>query len=218
MALELESFDSTDAALDTIAQYARVSVDADDAGVMVVNGRTVSTPAGTSSAVIRAHELQVELGEGPCLAALAGGEHTYRVGNTLGEERWPAWGKAAADLGYYSVLSSSIETQSHRLGSLNVYTGTVDAFDDDDAEVMKLLAAHAAVALSAIKMRHELHEALASRTTIGQAQGILMHAFDINSDRAFAYMQRLSQDGNIKLFEIAEQIVHNRTALRRGED
>ncbi|MFL6090499.1 MAG: ANTAR domain-containing protein, partial [Aeromicrobium sp.] len=63
-----------------------------------------------------------------------------------------------------------------------------------------------------------LHEALASRTTIGQAQGILMHAFDINSDRAFAYMQRLSQDGNIKLFEIAEQIVHNRTALRRGED
>lgn len=213
MALELESFDSTDDALDTIVQYARVAVDADDAGVMLLQGGSVETPAGTSKDVNQAHRLQVELNEGPCLEAVAGGEHTYQVTNTIGDDRWPTWGKAAADLGYHSVVSSSLETTSRRLGSLNVYSHDVDAFDEHDVEIMELLAAHASVAIAASRMRTELHTALASRTTIGQAQGILMQAFTISSDKAFAYMRRLSQDQNVKLFTIAEDIIANRDEL-----
>ena len=218
MALELEGFETTDQALDTVAHYARVAVDADDAGVMLVRHHKVETPAGTSAEVNRAHELQTELGEGPCLAALAGGEHTYLVRNILEDSRWPTWGKAAAELGYHSVLSSSLETMSQRLGSLNVYSRTVNAFDEEDVEVMKLMAAHASVAISAAKMRGELHEALGTRTTIGQAQGILMLAFNITSDQAFAYMRRLSQDRNIKLFTIAEEVISNRDEFARGRD
>ncbi len=213
MALELEGFESTDQALETVAQYARAAVDADDAGVMLVRHHKVETPAGTSVDVNRAHQLQTELGEGPCLAALAGGEHTYLVRDILEDDRWPTWGKAAADLGYRSVLSSSLETTSRRLGSLNVYSRDVDAFDDEDVEVMKLLAAHASVAISAAKMRGELHEALGTRTTIGQAQGIIMHAFKINSDQAFGYMRRLSQDRNVKLFTVAQEVIANREAF-----
>jgi GAF domain-containing protein len=213
MALELEGFDSTDEALDTIIQYARVAVDADDAGIMLLNGKTVDTPAGTSRDVNRAHQLQSELNEGPCLEAVLGGEHTYMVTNTVGDERWPVWGKAAADLGYYSVVSSSLKTESRTLGSLNVYSRNVEAFDDDDVEVMQLLAAHASVAIAATRLRSELYTALRTRTTIGQAQGVLMHAFGISSDQAFAYMRRLSQDQNIKLFTIAEQIIASRDEL-----
>jgi GAF domain-containing protein len=210
MALELEAFESTDEALETVAHYTRVALDADDAGVMVVNGNSVDTPAGTSTEVNRAHQLQAELGEGPCLAALSNGAETYLVSNTLDDDRWPTWGKAAADLGYFSVLSSRLETTSRRFGSLNAYTHTVDAFDDEDVAVIKLLAAHASVAISSSRMRGELHEALGTRTTIGQAQGILMHAFGINSDQAFAYMRRLSQDRNVKLFKIAQEIISKR--------
>jgi GAF domain-containing protein len=218
MALELEAFASTDLALEGVAHYARVAVDADDAGVMLVHGHSVETPAGTSHDVTRAHELQAELGEGPCLAALADGEEVYVVRNTLDDDRWPTWGKAAADLGYHSVLSARLKTSSRRLGSLNAYTRTVDAFDNENVEVMKLLAAHASVAISAAKMRGELHEALGNRTTIGQAQGILMHAFEINSDQAFAYMRRLSQDRNVKLFKIAQEIVAKREEIGRGRN
>ncbi len=218
MALELEGFESTDQALDTVAHYALVAVDADDAGVMLVRHHKVETPAGTSPEVNRAHELQTELGEGPCLAALAGGEHTYLVRDILHDDRWPTWGKAAADLSYHSVLSFSLETTSQRLGSLNVYSRTVNAFDEEDVEVMKLMAAHASVAISAAKMRGELHEALGTRTTIGQAQGILMLAFGIRSDQAFAYMRRLSQDRNIKLFTIAEEVISNRDEFGRARD
>jgi hypothetical protein len=137
MALELEDHETIDEALDTIAQYARVAVDGDDAGIMVLNGKIVETPVATSKEVARAHDLQAELNEGPCLLAVTGGEHTYLVRNTLDDDRWPTWGKAAADIGYYSSISSSLETRTRRYGSLNIYSRTVDAFDDEDVEVTK---------------------------------------------------------------------------------
>jgi AmiR/NasT family two-component response regulator len=40
-----------------------------------------------------------------------------------------------------------------------------------------------------------------------------MHAFNISSDQAFAYMRRLSQDQNVKLFTIAEKIISSRDEL-----
>jgi GAF domain-containing protein len=217
MALELEGFESTDEALETIIQYARVAVDADDAGILLLHGEKVETPAGTSKEIDKVHQLQAELNEGPCLEAVTSNEDTYLVTNTLGDERWPTWGKAAADIGYYSVISSKLETRSRVIGSLNAYSRRVDAFNDHDVEVMQLLAAHASVAIAASRMRSELHTALRTRTTIGQAQGVLMNAFGISSDQAFAYMRRLSQDQNVKLFKIAEQIIASRDDLSAGQ-
>jgi transcriptional regulator with GAF, ATPase, and Fis domain len=213
MALELEAHETIDGALDTIAQYARVAVDADDAGIMIVHGKQVETPVATSKEVAHAHDLQAELNEGPCLQAVTGGEHTYLVRNTLEDDRWPTWGKAAADLGYHSSISSSMETTTRRYGSLNIYSRKVDAFDDEDVAVTKMLAAHASVAVAASRTRSELYTALGTRTTIGQAQGILMNAFDIDSDQAFAYMQRISQHQNIKLFKVAQTVIDSRDDL-----
>jgi transcriptional regulator with GAF, ATPase, and Fis domain len=211
MSMELADFRTTDETVETVAEYARIAVDADEAGVMLVRARgKVETPAGTSKDVDKAHQLQAEYGEGPCLEAIDGGEDIYTVSNTLGDERWPLWGKAAADLGFYSVVSASLHTDTRRIGSLNVYSRSVDAFDDKDAEVIKLLAGHATVAIAAAKAKQELHEALDSRTTIGQAQGVLMQSFDIDAATAFAYMRRLSQHQNVKLVRVAESLIENR--------
>lgn len=210
MALELADLDTNEETIDTVAQYSRIAVNGDDAGVMLVHSRSkVETPAGTSKEVDMAHQLQAEYGEGPCLAAVEGGDEVYVVANTLGDDRWPKWGKAASELGYYSVVSASLQTGSHRIGSLNVYSRSMDAFDDNDAEVVALLAGHAAVAIAASNAQHQLRQALGTRTLIGQAEGILMKAFDIDAVQAFAYMKRVSQDQNIKLAKVAEQIVDN---------
>jgi GAF domain-containing protein len=217
MALELESFDSTDETLETIIQYARVAVDADEAGILLLRGKNVETPAGTTKEIDVAHQLQAQLNEGPCLEAVTSNDDAFLVSNTLGDERWPTWGKAVADMGYYSVISAKLETHSRVIGSLNVYSRSVDAFEDHDVEVLQLLAAHASVAIAASRMRTELHIALGNRTTIGQAQGVLMHAFNISSDHAFAYMRRLSQDQNVKLFAIAQQIIASREELGGGK-
>ena len=52
-----------------------------------------------------------------------------------------------------------------------------------------------------------LQLALQHRTTIGQAQGILMERLSISSDSAFTYLRRVSSQSNTKLILIAADIV-----------
>lgn len=49
--------------------------------------------------------------------------------------------------------------------------------------------------------------AIASRDTIGQAKGMLMERFNIDSDRAFAMLTRLSQQTNTRIEQIAASLV-----------
>ena len=58
----------------------------------------------------------------------------------------------------------------------------------------------------------QLEKALSGRTVIGQATGILMERFDLDPDRAFSVLSRMSQQKNVKLRVLAEQIVTTRTS------
>lgn len=68
-------------------------------------------------------------------------------------------------------------------------------------------AAHAAVACAAAQRESALERALASRGLVGQAQGILMERGRLTADQAFAALQRTSQEGNVKLAEVARRLV-----------
>ena len=59
-------------------------------------------------------------------------------------------------------------------------------------------------------MRAELaqrQDQLTSQPVIEQAKGMLMHNFGLSPDQAFAVLRRLSQDTNVKLRTVAEQLV-----------
>ncbi len=49
-----------------------------------------------------------------------------------------------------------------------------------------------------------------TRTSIGQAQGILMERLELNADQAFDFLRRLSSVSNRKLADVAEEIVRTR--------
>lgn len=51
------------------------------------------------------------------------------------------------------------------------------------------------------------HQALQSRKVIGQAIGILMERFGLDDGRAFAFLVRASSHGNIKLRDVAAELV-----------
>jgi GAF domain-containing protein len=211
MAVKLADAGSTEDAIETVVHYGRNAVNADDAGVLLVHGRgRVETPAATSKEVDEAHQLQAEYGEGPCLDSVKGGDTIYKVDNVLADPRWPRWGKAAAEMGYFSVVSASLQTETRAIGSLNVYSRRMDAFGDADVDVLGLLADHAAAAIAGANVQENLRRALDSRTMIGQAQGILMSTYDLDAETAFSYMRRLSQDHNQKLVGVAKSIIERR--------
>jgi AmiR/NasT family two-component response regulator len=73
-----------------------------------------------------------------------------------------------------------------------------------------MLATHAALALAAASTRQEFSSALASRDHIGQAKGILMERFNIDSVRAFEMLKKLSQDTNTPIRDLAQRVIASR--------
>ena len=215
MALELEQVTDPDAMLQKVSEYACAALGAADAGIVRVHSRSqVETPAATSERVDETHQLQSKYDEGPCLDAIHG-RATYQSDDVEADLRWPQWGPAAAALGIHSVIGVRLATRDRGYGSLNIYADRHSAFTAAEAEVAELLAAHATAAFAAAHRADGLQTALDSRTTIGQAQGILMQRFGIDSDAAFEFLRRISQHENKRLVVVAEAIVVQRDANSR---
>ena len=121
--------------------------------------------------------LQYETGEGPCLSAIR--EHDVFVTGDLGcEDRWPRFSQRAVDeTGIRSMLAFRLFLEEETLGALNLYSTQTDAFDERARALGAVLAAHAAVAMSAAtgqEQTEQLEAALTNSREIGMALGILM--------------------------------------------
>lgn len=184
---------------------------ADAAGLSLVRRRRrVESPAFTEDYVKRSDELQNDLNEGPCLDAIFR-EKLVHAPDLTNEGRWPRWApRIAEDFGVRSMMCFQLFTNEDTVGALNLYSTTPDAFDAVDRDDGLAFAAHVAVAVAAAQKIEQLDTAVARRTVIGKALGILMERYDFSDDAAFAVLSRLSSQSNRKLFEVAEEIVRTR--------
>lgn len=173
---------------------------------MIRRGGVLETPAATEAWARRADELQYDLKEGPCLDAVW---HEDRVHSSslANDPRWPAWGpRVAAETGARSALCLKLFTTEDTLGALNLYAKTDGAFGPDDIQDGLALSAHIAVAVAAAVEIQGLTAALDSRTLIGQATGIVMGRYEVDAQRAFEVLTRLSSHRNMKVRDLAAQI------------
>lgn len=72
----------------------------------------------------------------------------------------------------------------------------------------ELFATRIAVALARAPQSRQLNDALATRDTIGQAEGILVQRENVDSTPAFSLLVRASQQANIKLAAVAARLVY----------
>jgi GAF domain-containing protein len=180
------------------------------ASISLRRGKTLAAVAATDERLRRAVSLQMDLGQGPSLEALAGTQPVVS-GDLRRDDRWPDWGpRIADDLGLRSVLSLRLIVGTKPQGVLSLYASAADAFSAADVATAQTTAAHAAVALADSLEREQLSQALASRTAIGQATGIVMERFGLDEDAAFGVLRRLSQNSNVPIRELAQQLVETR--------
>lgn len=210
LARELQQTDSSDAP-DHIVKAAIDLVPGAEEGSIsdVVGRRYVKSKAASSELPRRVDELMNQVGEGPCLDAIYDQE-TVRVPDLRAETRWPRYSAAAAELGARSVLSFQLYVEGDNLGALNLYSTRPDAFGDDDEHIGLLVATHAAIAYAGVRRQAQLNRGMATRDVIGQAKGILMERFAITGHTAFRVLVRYSQDRNVKLYDVALQVVRQR--------
>lgn len=182
----------------------------DHAGVTVASREGVFTAASTDDVVRAGDALQYELGEGPCLDTVRF-QHTVLSHDLAADRRWPRWApRVVDDLGVNAMMSLLLYTERDTLGALNLYADEIGAWDDDALAIGLVLADQLAVAVADAREIENRGRAMAGRTVIGQAQGILMERFGIDAERAFDYLRRISQDTNRKLVAVAEEIVSTR--------
>lgn len=199
-------------AQETLEEIVRTAValipGAEHAGIMMVVGkREVHTVAMDVDLVAEVDKIQFDTGQGPCLDALY--EHrTVTVPELATERRWPRFAERAAGLGVGSMLSFQLYVAGDDLGGLNLYAAEPGAFDEESQQVGLLFAAHAAVALANAKEQEHLTQAVHTRDVIGQAKGILMERYKINSEQAFTLLVRTSQNANVKLRDLADRLIH----------
>ena len=165
--------------------------------------------AVTDPAARSCDDWQYELGEGPCLSAIAEDE-TYLIDDVAGDPRWPRWGPRAARAGAGSVLSIRLADDETALGALNMYSRKPHGWDSDSVDLAMVFASHAATAVSNTRLVSGLQTALQSRHLIGVAQGILMAQYDMGLETAFEVLRRYSSHTNVKLRDVAQSVVELR--------
>ncbi|CAA9411952.1 MAG: hypothetical protein AVDCRST_MAG75-2810 [uncultured Propionibacteriaceae bacterium] len=216
VARTLHSSAPLDDALTSIAVAARDNIPGVDfAGISIVHRRgRIETVAASDPIVYVVDELQYELDEGPCVDAVKGMGFAA-VNDLTTDARWPAYAPRAADLGVKSQLGIMLYQEERTLGGLNLYAECVDVLDEDTVQMAQLFAVHAATALGRALAHEQLNQSVATRQVIGQAIGIVMERYKLNDSGAFAFLVRVSQDGNIKLRDLAADLV-GETARRHS--
>jgi len=182
----------------------------DHAGFTVNEVGALVTRVGSDDTVLRANELQQELGEGPC-RDVARDQVTLICPDLTQERRYPAWAaRVHAELGVGSMMSLLVYTARDSFGCLSLYADAGKSFDSDDVVVAETLAAHLAIGMRSGREVTQMGQALDSRLTIGRAEGILMERLQMSAEQAFDYLRRVSSHTNRKLAVIADEIVSTR--------
>jgi hypothetical protein len=175
------------------------------------------TVATTDREAWEADQVEFDLADGPCFEVLMK-DAAFGGIDLRTERRWPAWAAVAELQGFSSAAALGAQLESGRRIVLNAYSAG-QAFLDADAveraqQFVEELAFTMPIALRLARQVTEvsqLQQALASRSTIDQALGVLMAQNRCTRDQAFAILRRASQTRNVKLRDVASAIIHRFT-------
>ncbi|MEV6716251.1 GAF and ANTAR domain-containing protein [Lentzea sp. NPDC051208] len=213
-----------DTALQRLADTAgRAIPDADAITVTLMDLAQPRTAACTNPELIEVDEKQYSADRGPCLESA----RTLRaVRAVVGEhlDDWPEFEAVASEhaiRAYLSVpvlLPSPKTAEQEHLGSLNIYSYTAAAFDPFDEGLMQLFTTTASATIASAQRWQRsrdhissLERALVSRAVIDQAKGVLMAVHSCTAGEAFTMLVQRSQHENIKLRDIAQNLLDSVT-------
>jgi anti-anti-sigma factor len=203
-----------DAALRLVTALVDATIDnADGVSVTLERHGRVMTVAASNDKVLTMDRHQYESGEGPCLAAKADGRWYY-IESLADETRWPTFVPLALGQGIHSILSSPLRTNDRPQGALNIYSSQQHAFGTHEQELAALFADQASEILTTAgsdmtdeESNRRFAEALATRRTIHQAQGVIMARDNLTADDAMGSLFRAARTAGVTLLSYAIDVV-----------
>jgi diguanylate cyclase (GGDEF)-like protein/PAS domain S-box-containing protein len=99
-----------------------------------------------------------ERGRGPAGRAIRTG-HSVVLRDTQSDPDFAPWRETAREHGYRSLLALPLRCSGDILGSLNLYSSDVDAFDDEEVELLSTLAEDLSYAIESLREKRARAEA-----------------------------------------------------------
>lgn len=182
-----------------------------------ITARSDGQPLTVASSDDRASSLdetQYQVGDGPCLHALATGE-TVLIDDVDHDSRWTNYLDRAKPVGLRCSYSQPLMAAGSPVAAMNLYGfGAPGIFTETVRHRCELFAAQASGAFQVNLSRaadqqllDQLDQALASRTIIDQALGILIGQQHCTADQAFALLRMRSQSSQQKLRDVAADLI-----------
>lgn len=187
----------------------------DHASLMINRDGACNTAAVSDSVARKIDKLELALGSGPCLDAFE--EETTQIASDLtAGDRWPEFAaRVVAETRVRGALSIRVPVDRAKVGALNLFSDSANAFDTKSIQRAMVLAAFATVATNAAAHGEDaagLRRGLARNREIGKAVGMLMLLNEISGDEAFDILRRTSQDTNVKVVDVAAEFLRSHSA------
>jgi transcriptional regulator with GAF, ATPase, and Fis domain len=157
-------------------------------------GRPPATTACTDPLASEADEIQYRTGDGPCLHAVRHAQVVH-IHDMAAHGRWPRFARQAMSLGIRSCLAAPLIADGEPVGALTMYARRPRAFGPAETGRARRFAKHASGALT-------------------QALGVIMATEHVPQDKAFALLRTVSQNTNVKLRDLAADIVTSASGER----
>jgi hypothetical protein len=213
---------------DRVLQLCMMAVDSlavSGAGLSVSNGpgehRKV---AATDDVSDRVEDLQVLLGQGPCIDAVRSGAPVLVADLDRPDvgDRWPIFTPAAAALGVRASFAVPLLVGELRLGALDLYRRSTGGLVDEQIEQAQDYASAAVNVLLEIQAATPAGDGdvtlgRSGSSVVYQATGMVMVQLDASAEAAFAALRgRAYRDGR-PLQEVARDVLERRLRLIDGE-
>ncbi|MGN7253258.1 GAF and ANTAR domain-containing protein [Arthrobacter sp. SAFR-014] len=171
-----------------------------------------ATVASSDARARMLDEIQLQFGEGPCLAAMQA-LLTMHVPDAADESRWTDYIAAVARHGVGSILAVPLELEGETRAALNLFSTRPHGFSGPDIDGAEDFARQASTTLKlALRIarltdaRNDLTAAMQSRTTIDIATGVVMAQNRCSQEAALRILKTASSLRNTKLRDIAASI------------
>jgi len=189
----------------------------DHASLMLRRQQRFITVAATDEIARRVDELERTFQDGPCIDAIL--EEVPQLQSDL--TTTSDWPELATEIVRTTPVRGAagfrIVVGDQKVGALNLFSDQPGSFTEASADQGMILAAFASVTLAAMGSQHRaesLAKGLDSNREIGKAVGLMMAFHKISDDAAFQILRKASQDMNLKLTEVARQVVDHHNSGR----
>ncbi|MFJ2608607.1 MULTISPECIES: ANTAR domain-containing protein [unclassified Streptomyces] len=196
------------------------------AGVSAMSRGRASHPlCGTDTVSLQLEELQLTLGEGPCVEAFLLGSTVLCPDLLTGElpRSWAVFADAALAAGARAVFAFPLQLGAISAGVLDLYSGSSVELDAEEmadamafADTATLLLLDARIDETAGADRPDLapfDDLGGYRAEIDQATGILMVQLDVGVEEAFVRLRAHAYAQGARLSAVAADVVAHRLYL-----